>query len=375
MPQDSLTSELIRLANEIGGDPEFSRAGGGNASVKIDGILHIKPSGVPLATLDADDLVPLKIDVLLAALHSDEEFDGDPVRIAAQRAQVGDAGGRRPSVEILFHALLEQPLVLHLHPLTANAITCNTHGRELTAQILGDEAIWVDYLDPGIPLARGIETAIEAHKQRTGKATPGLVMLGNHGIIASGNSYDEVAQRIFSATAAIRATIDEAPHPAPFTADPLEPGRATAVAKHLKEVLEVDSIAINTHTPTLALAHPTATPLVDGPLIPDQIVYAGSLPLILPADASADEIANAMSTYRETHGRCPIVAVIPGRAIFAAGNSEASATNALATFTDALRVAADASRLGTCRAMDMRERHFIENWEAEAYRKHVAAQG
>ena len=69
---NDLTRQLIALANEIGGNTEYSRAGGGNASVKIDGILHIKPSGVPLATLRAEELVPLRIDVLLDALHSDE---------------------------------------------------------------------------------------------------------------------------------------------------------------------------------------------------------------------------------------------------------------------------------------------------------------
>ena len=184
-PMSDLTLDLIRAANEIGGNTEFSRAGGGNASVKKDGVLYIKPSGVPLATLKAEDLVPLRIDVLLDARHSDEQVDGDPVRVAAERARVGEDDGRRPSVEILFHALIPEPLVLHLHPLTANALTCNEDGPALAAKILGDEAVWVDYIDPGVPLARGVEQARDAHAERTGKPAPGIVLLGNHGIIVS----------------------------------------------------------------------------------------------------------------------------------------------------------------------------------------------
>ncbi|MFZ2167144.1 MAG: class II aldolase/adducin family protein, partial [Propionibacteriaceae bacterium] len=143
--QTPLVAELITAANTFGANPEYSRAGGGNASLKLDGVLHIKPSGVPLATLTAEDLVPLRIDVLLDALHSEAAVVGDPVQAAATAARVGPSDGRRPSVEILFHALLPEPLVLHTHPLIANAVTCNVNAAALTAELLGDEAVFVPY--------------------------------------------------------------------------------------------------------------------------------------------------------------------------------------------------------------------------------------
>ncbi|HQE31707.1 MAG TPA: class II aldolase/adducin family protein, partial [Propionibacteriaceae bacterium] len=137
----SLTDQIIEVSNRFG-TPEYSRAGGGNASVKVDGVLWIKPSGVPLLTLEAADLVPLKLDVLLDALETDTDEEGDPVQIAARKAQVASyTGGRRPSVEILFHALIPEPLVLHLHPLTANALTCNDDTVALAERLLGDEAV------------------------------------------------------------------------------------------------------------------------------------------------------------------------------------------------------------------------------------------
>ena len=153
-----LVSQLIELSNQIGSDTEYTRSGGGNSSAKTGDTLLIKPSGVPLATLREEDLVPLDIPTLLHAFEHPEELPSneDPVRAAAQLAQRG-AFERRPSVEILFHALIPDPLVIHLHPLTANAITCNTRGEELCEQILGDQALWVDYTDPGIPLARLID--------------------------------------------------------------------------------------------------------------------------------------------------------------------------------------------------------------------------
>ena len=152
----SLVDELIAVANKFGADPEYSRAGGGNASVKVDGVLRIKPSGVPLATLTAADLVGLRNDVLLEALRSEEQIEGDPVRVAAEKALVDAPGGRRPSVEILFHALIPDALVLHTHPLVANALTCNTDADALAEKLLGDDAVFVPYTDPGVPLARKV---------------------------------------------------------------------------------------------------------------------------------------------------------------------------------------------------------------------------
>ncbi len=203
-----LVSELISVANTFGADPEYSRAGGGNASVKLDGVLHIKPSGVPLATLTAEDLVGLRLDVLLEALHSDEPVEGDPVMAAAAKALVNAPGGRRPSVEILFHALIPDALVLHTHPLVANALTCNTDAEALVARLFGDDAVFVPYTDPGVPLAREVEARRTAYTARTGRPAPGITFLGNHGIIVSGNSELELTERAERLTATIAAAID-----------------------------------------------------------------------------------------------------------------------------------------------------------------------
>jgi rhamnose utilization protein RhaD (predicted bifunctional aldolase and dehydrogenase) len=45
-----LLNELVALARRFGKDPEFARGGGGNISVKTDGVLYIKPSGTSLAS-------------------------------------------------------------------------------------------------------------------------------------------------------------------------------------------------------------------------------------------------------------------------------------------------------------------------------------
>lgn len=379
----SLVEELIQVANAFGADPEYSRAGGGNASVKVDGVLRIKPSGVPLATLAAGDLVGLRLDVLLEALHSDEPVAGDPVQAAAAKALVEAPGGRRPSVEILFHALIPDALVLHTHPLVANALTCNADAAALVETLFGDEAVFVPYTDPGVPLARKVAEVRDAYTARTGRPAPGITLLGNHGIIVSGNSAAELTERAERLTATIAAAIGAgalAPE-APAVDQAALVALRNVVAPTLRGLLGTpERLAVVTSDASDLVRAVTTTPagaaiLSDGPLIPDQIVYAGSLPLVLDRAADAAAVTAAVAGFREAHGKDPVIVVVPGLVAFGAGADLAAARTALATFTDALRVARDANRIGTVRCLDAAERGFIENWEAESYRKAVAASG
>lgn len=355
-----LVSQLISLSNRVGSDTEYTRSGGGNSSAKVGDTLLIKPSGVPLATLREEDLVPLDIPTLLHALaHPEELPEGvDPVRAAAKLAQRG-AFERRPSVEILFHALIPDPLVLHLHPLTANALTCNTDGEKLSHQILGDQALWVDYTDPGIALARLIDQRRRAFRDAHGAPPPAITLLGNHGIIVAGDSEESILERIDFLTSSVRRAINEA---GASLSD-----SSSRIAASFCRALGSSNVALATEG---LLTHDSLT---GGPLIPDQIVYAGSFPVALDADDTDEVVSAKVALHRAQHGRAPIIAVIPGLAVAAVGNSQDSAKNALDTFLDALRVARDANLLGHVRIMDERERGFIENWEAESYRQQVAA--
>ncbi len=106
--------------------------------------------------------------------------------------------------------------------------------------------------------------------------------------------------------------------------------------------------------------------LEQGPLIPDQIVYAGAFPVVIDQES---DIAEEVARYRDRHGADPKVAVFPGCGVAAVGGNQEQACTALAVYIDALIVAQAASKLGRVRALDERERRFIETWEAEAYRQ------
>jgi rhamnose utilization protein RhaD (predicted bifunctional aldolase and dehydrogenase)/NAD(P)-dependent dehydrogenase (short-subunit alcohol dehydrogenase family) len=393
--------ELIQVARQFGGDPEFARGGGGNASAKVDGVLYIKPSGVALATLAAEDLVPLDLEPLLALLHSgDAAADatgagGDPVMRTAMAARLADADGRRPSVELLFHAFLPERFVLHTHPIDINAVTCNGDGAALAGRLFGDLAVWVPYTDPGLPLARAIVEARRAYVERTGRPAPPITVMQNHGIIVGGNSAAEIDARSTWLVDTVRAAMNRAAaaptasHAVDSAPAGMDPARARTlvdvIAPSLRGLLASGAaLRVVTFDDAPLAASFTATPagrgvVLGGPLTPDQIVYTGSWPLLLdvPEDLAPDDVPpmlrERLAEQVAANGTQPIVVVVPGLGLFAAGDTWDQADTARHVYLDALRVAEGAHVLGGVKALGDAERTFIEAWEAEAYRLDVAA--
>ena len=119
--------------------------------------------------------------------------------------------------------------------------------------------------------------------------------------------------------------------------------------------------------------------VLGGPLTPDQIVYTGSWPLLLdlPSEIVPDDVVSFLRERLAAHvafrGSLPIMVVVPGLGLFAAGDTWDQASTARHVYLDSLRVARGAIALGGVRALADGERAFIEAWEAEAYRKGVAA--
>ncbi|MFD0867376.1 FGGY-family carbohydrate kinase, partial [Tessaracoccus lubricantis] len=295
-----LLREIVSLSNEFGADPAFTRAGGGNSSVKADGVLWIKPSGVSMATLTADDLVPLAVDTLTAALSAPDPDPalGDPVNHLASLARLDD-GPRRPSVEILFHALIDDTFVLHTHPLLINAVTCNADGVELTRRLFGDEVLWVPYVDPGLPLAREVARCRDEFTARTGRAAPKVTFLMNHGLIVSGDDPEQIRRDSHRVLRRIQQAVSAAD------------GGLHAVGEAFRAAVGAEFTAFDQSEVSVEfpLSEAGARFLQEGPLIPDQIVYAGSFPVVLHP---GDDAAEAVRRHRARHGVDPVFAVVLG---------------------------------------------------------------
>jgi rhamnulokinase len=397
-PVAALLEEVVGLSRRFGVDPEFTRGGGGNSSGKVDGIVYIKPSGLSLAALTVESLMPLRMAPLLELLDSGADTPATPgtdeIMRVALHARVNPDDMRRPSVECLFHALLADPIVLHTHPTAVNALTCARDGEAIATELFGDEVLWVPYVDPGLPLARRIAAAQGAFVARTAVAAPRAMLLQNPGLIVTGDGADDVSAGCERIVDAIRRRL-AGPGPAPAgsveapvadaSGDPEPAALVAALSAALRQVLADGDrppfVLFDGSPAAREIASTTAgRALVDhGPLTPDQIVYAGSWPLWLGSIESSDPdaVAALLRARIEAHaaatGARPSVVVAAGIGLFIAGLNERFAATARDVILDAMQIARGATRLGGVRVLAPAERRFIEDWEAEAYRRGVEA--
>jgi rhamnose utilization protein RhaD (predicted bifunctional aldolase and dehydrogenase) len=201
---DPLTGQLIELAATAGDDRRMAILGEGNVSGTAGAeTFLVKASGTRLATLGTGDLVEVRFAPLLAAVEDDSPWPDEDVERLLLDARV-DAAALKPSVESLFHAWLlrlpEVRFVGHAHPIAVNQLLCSPRAREYAERRLfpdqvvycGPESVLVPYVDPGLQLARRIAAEVESFRVRTDRV-PRTILIGNHGLIATGATHTEVA--------------------------------------------------------------------------------------------------------------------------------------------------------------------------------------
>jgi hypothetical protein len=107
---------LLRLSAEIGSNTLLVQASSGNTSIKIADTLWIKASGKWLAFGARDEiLVPVSLTSARDCLSRGAPVDECAVEQSRVRTTL------RPSIEVLMHAALPHPVVVHVHWVNAIA--------------------------------------------------------------------------------------------------------------------------------------------------------------------------------------------------------------------------------------------------------------
>lgn len=215
----AVRERLVDFSRELGRpDRAWALLAEGNTSILLPDAgdegpaMLVKASGASLAEARAEDFVRLELGPVLALVDGDASAGGDePADAAGADAAVSAvfdaaalaAGGRRPSVEAILHAVcLDLPGVLavgHTHPVPVNALLCSAQAETLTRGslfpdqivVLGTNPVLVPYIDPGLALARVVRSMLRVHIEATGRV-PKVVYLRNHGMFALGASEAEV---------------------------------------------------------------------------------------------------------------------------------------------------------------------------------------
>ena len=194
--------KLVEFSRRYGSDPELVLAGGGNTSMKEDGVLYVKGSGCSLRTIRSVDFVDMDLEKLLAICSRKYPAD-DKQREAMFLADVSAAKlpgeeNKRPSVEALLHALFPQRYVLHLHPALVNGLTCGKDGQRAAAELF-PEAIWVNACRPGYTLAKLLADKIGPETN--------TVLLQNHGVFFASDAPDGLDMLLNSMMETLKAEL------------------------------------------------------------------------------------------------------------------------------------------------------------------------
>ena len=183
---------MIGVARRFGEDVEFSRGGGGNASAKADGVLYIKPSGIPLAELTAEVLVPLDMAPLLALLEAGHEPGEPGIRSGDARGAAGAAGGgRRPpavggAAVPCTPARADRPPHASGRPQHADLQPRRRRlGRRLCSATARSGS---RTRTPACRWRARSPRARAAFEARTGTPAPHITLMQNHGIIVAGDT-------------------------------------------------------------------------------------------------------------------------------------------------------------------------------------------
>jgi rhamnose utilization protein RhaD (predicted bifunctional aldolase and dehydrogenase)/NAD(P)-dependent dehydrogenase (short-subunit alcohol dehydrogenase family) len=389
MPLD----QLVKLTRFWGSDIEFVIAGGGNTSLKDSGRLFVKSSGVAMAAADGDSFVEMDRKPLADLLHQDlgnnPNIREERFKQAVLAARIRPEKGQRPSVECMLHNMLPRRFVIHTHPTVVNQLTCSQKGESLARELFGDRILWIPYVDPGFTLAKTLSRALLDYTGRIGEDCPSAVLMQNHGLIVCADTPEGISEITDGILSTIRTHLASLPSGNAFgpictwgpersrcLVETLGPALRALLAQGeaLKVVTFDDSDAV------LRLAGSAAgrATALGGPLTPDQIVYCNSFPMWFEPKEDEDTSQLVPRLRQAVEHHCtstrfpPLVVLVQGLGLFVAGDDFAQANTVRLVYSDAIKVMSGALRLGGVHPLAIREREFIENWEAEAYRRKAA---
>ena len=401
--QDELDA-LIYLSNLAGADPTLTQPGGGNSSVKRSEtdaagrrveVLRVKGSGTDLRTIGRPGFAGLRL-ADLAYLEKRTEMS-DEEMMAFLRAGMLDTREPAPSVETPLHSMLPYRFIIHTHDFATQALTDTARPEAHVREALGEDAIYVDYVRPGFPLARAV-----ARLGRLGEGARGLV-LGRHGLIAWGDSARACYDNLHTLINRAEAFVADRGHDVRRFAAGVPASSNTAAARRdaARAVLPALRAGIARRTPPRSVIlhlddSPEALAFVGdsraaalaprGMSTPEHILRCGSVPLLVERDLTAVPPVEAAAileaalqrfadAYQDTFNRhrpglemqdpVPRVVLLPGLGVVTAMKDKANAVVGNLCYRHVIRVMQAAEGLGGFQFLNEADATEFEYWPLE----------
>ncbi len=335
--------DLISISQYAGDRVDYTQGGGGNTSVKNDekGLMLIKASGYRLVDIDqttafvAVDKNAIKDYYESVDLSEEKDYEKESAEVS--KSSVVPLEGivtLRPSVEVGFHAILKK-YVIHTHSVYANILTCSMEGEALAEKLFKDKDfgfIFLPYINPGFELTLAMKNKIEEYVKATGRY-PEVIFMKNHGLVVNGDGIDRVKAVNTEVNETIRKYFD--------LEDNFRSVNLVATETGFKSKTPIVKNFVAENVLDKAVLDKT-------PLYPDQLVYLNNI------------LAYSPNT----------LVVKDGEVYY--NTDKKQATTLEETLAAYLFVVTTVKNAGlTVSTMNEKEVYFINNWEAEKYRRSV----
>ena len=379
-----MLEDLVKISNKYGQREDCVIAGGGNSSVKDENYIYVKASGTTLATIRAEGFVKMNRRAL-AAMFGHNYSDVTAEREAEVLEDLLNARERsefakRPSVETSLHDLMPQKYVLHLHPTAVNALSCAAEGEKNAREILGDDIVWVEPTEPGWTLALAVKKSLDEYKARYNKDAS-VIILANHGVFVGAETVDEIESIYDDIFAKINDRLSVVPD---FSEAEFDREKAAYSAPAVRMILKGESatsvVVFRTNKEILKFVSDEESFLpVSKAYTPDHMVYCNNNFLFVPnvegVDAQDDLIKEKADEYIKEFGYAPRIIALQNVGVFAHGTTKKAADVAMKLFCDNLKIAVFSKNFGGNRFPPEKLVDFINNWDAERYRRSVSLSG
>lgn len=335
--------DLIKISQYAGARADYTQGGGGNTSVKNEekGIMLIKASGYRLKDI-TENTAFVGVDLKMISDYYSEvdvsvkkDYEKESAEVAKNSiVPIEGIATLRPSVEVGFHAILKK-YVIHTHSVYANILTCSCEGEKIAAEIFSEKDfgfIFLPYINPGFELTLAMKKEIERYSAENNRY-PEVIFMKNHGLVVNADSADraiylhtevnETIMRKFGLKDNFReVTLKE------------EDGVYVSETKSVNEFVQNNGL--------------TKEFLDKYPLYPDQLVYLNNI---------------------LTHS--PETLTVKGGTVYYKSDIKQATTleETLAAYLFVLSAVKNAGL--TLSTMNEKEVYFINNWEAEKYRRSV----
>ncbi len=330
-----LLTELASWSARYGADLMLTQGAGGNTSLKDDGWLWVKASGAWLEHAQTKEtFVPVPVATILDGLNAGED----------RKAEWMAPSGRvlRSSIETSLHAVVPDRWVFHLHTVNSMLWSAMEGGQSGVADRLeGLPWAWVRYDRPGLPLTRAIVEQLGSKPQ--------VLLLGNHGLVVSGQSCNEVNELL------------------------LETERRLSLAVRQAGLVDFEGLAAVTperyHLARYAGAHQCAlepeafAAASKGMPAPDFAVFLGAR---LVAVRRGQSMAEAALAYRGEFGIDPAVFLLEGQGVIVRDSVSDNGEQMLEALGQMLVRLPEGAQLTY---LPIQEIHGLLDWDAEKYRQ------